>query len=534
MCKRANWPTLLVLFLTGCAQVSAPTGGPVDEDPPQVVSMDPPTGTLRWDGGILRIEFDEYVQLKNVREQWLISPPVDRLPAYRLRGKTLELDWAEVNVDPDATIVLDLGESVVDLHEGNVLRQGIWAATKGNRLDSLRWTGQILHRDFARPAEGIRVMLFPDTWPLDSLLQGARPRYVGVTDAQGRFEVGFIAPGRYRTWAVEDANKDWAWQSGESVGWSDEWQAGDTLPTRMTLFPTFPEERVYASRGIADSSGVMALEWNGPEGLSHLEWSNLRGDSMSWWSDRDSVWLWTQGPPPDSLVWTWKVGDGPAMRDTVVVRTAKTRRSAQPIERPTGKLVAAPSRSLRFLRPIQSVDPVGWQVRVDSTLHAVDSLELVSPFEIRMHWAESSGTTFELEVTPTGIAFAAGEMPTDTLRTKWMTWPEDHLAELVIAVNAPEVDGRLRLEDATGRLLAERELVASDSTVWTVRQLLPGKVELIWESDRQGTGQFAEVDVANQVPGDVRLKAEGGVELRSNWTMEWIWSIDTTKFPKLQ
>ena len=63
--------------LVGCAQVSAPTGGPVDEDPPQVVSTDPPPGVTDWEGGVVRITFDEYVQVKNVREQWLISPPLD-------------------------------------------------------------------------------------------------------------------------------------------------------------------------------------------------------------------------------------------------------------------------------------------------------------------------------------------------------------------------------------------------------------------------------------------------------------------------
>lgn len=521
------WVSLLV----GCAQVSSPTGGPVDEDPPQILSIDPPAGSVQWEGGVVRFTFNEYIQVKNVREQWLLSPPLDRLPSYRLRGKVLELDWSEVTLPEGGTVVLDLGESVVDLHEGNPLVGGVWAAARGAELDTLVWRGQVIRRDFAAPAPGVRVMLFPAEWPADSLLQGARPQYVGVTDAQGRFEVGYVAPGRYRTWAVEDANKDWAWNPGESVGWAGTWTAGmDTVPALLTLFPSQAKSTAYPSPFTRDSTGLISGAINGPSTLEHLDWTTLDGRSVLHHEEGDSAWIW--GTEADTLLWSWQTADERGM-DTVAVRRAKARRSAAARRPLSGKQRATSTRLLSFDQPIAAVHPGFWRMGADSVEVGIDSLALASPFAVRLHAHEAHGVKYALAVDPGGVEFALGGV-NDSVSTQWETWPADHLAELVIQVSGAHVDGRLKLEDATGRLLAERTLLAGDSVVWTVRDLMPGKVELVWESNRWGSGQFEEAEVAGFREGDVRLKAEGGVELRSNWTLEWIWSVNSGKFPKLE
>ena len=524
-----SWLAALLLW-AGCAQVSSPTGGAVDEDPPQVLRMSPEAGTTFWSGGTVVLEFDEYVQVKNAREQWLISPPLDGLPTYRLRGRTLELDWSGVTLPESGTVVLDLGESVVDLHEGNPLTQGVWAAAIGAELDTLRWRGRVVHRDFAAPVPGVRVMLFPADWPMDSLVQGARPRYVGVTDAAGRFEVGYIAPGEYRTWAVEDVNKDWAWNPGESVAWDGPWTAGrDSVPAHFTLFPTEAKSAPHLNRPARDSSGVAAAAWSGPADLEHVRVTDFHGHPLPWWADADSVWTW--GSAADTLLWTWRTPPTEAT-DTVPVGATRIRRSVRPRRLPSGKLLAAPHRTLRFSQPVAELQPAAWRIAVDSVEVGFDSLSQPSPFEVRWHAAEAAGVKYALDVAPGGITFASGTR-SDTLQTQWETWPADHLAELVMHVAAPPVAGRLRLEDAAGRMLAERPLAAGDSVAWRVGALLPGKVELVWESDRYGTGRFEEAELEALQPGDVRLRAEGGVELRSNWTLEWIWPVESEKFPKL-
>lgn len=522
----------LALFAYGCAQVAAPTGGPVDETPPQVLEVVPAPGTVNWTGGVVRMTFDEYVQVKNVREQWLISPPVSQLPAYRLRGKTLEVDWTHVPLDSGMTVVLDLGESVVDLHEGNPLVGGVWAASTGPKIDTLTWKGNVIHRDFAEPASGIRVLLYPGSWALDSLRNGARPRYVGVTNEQGIFEVDFIAPGVYWPLAIDDVNKNWAWDDGEAVGWGPRWNSGDSIESKVVLFPTPAKSSIYAGRPLRDATGLIAAEWHGPEDLKHEAWEVKDGVDFDWIVDEDSVWIWGADASMDTLIWKWSWEDEGGS-DTLLIRDSKAIRSRVAVEGPRGKLVSGGSRALRFEQPVQALDVSKWNAWNDSVSCPIDSVVLRSPFEVQVHLPEEPNQAFELLLIPGALSFM-GDAVSDSMGYKWRTWPHDHLSELMISAFGSQESGRLSLLDAQGRTLDQRALLAGDSIEWLVKDLLPGAVDLIWESDRWSGEGFHEVDVDAWRQGDVRLKAKGGLDLRSNWTLDWIWEVETTKFPKLE
>jgi len=71
---------LLVLLFYACAHVVSPTGGPRDETPPEVVRSTPQNYSPNFDGDEIRIFFDEFVQLQNIRQQLLISPPLETMP----------------------------------------------------------------------------------------------------------------------------------------------------------------------------------------------------------------------------------------------------------------------------------------------------------------------------------------------------------------------------------------------------------------------------------------------------------------------
>ena len=80
-----------VLVAAGCAQVSAPTGGPKDEAPPVPIRVIPATESVNLRPERLTMEFDEYVVLRNANQQLVVSPPLTRNPQWRIRGKAVEL-----------------------------------------------------------------------------------------------------------------------------------------------------------------------------------------------------------------------------------------------------------------------------------------------------------------------------------------------------------------------------------------------------------------------------------------------------------
>ena len=63
-----------------CAQVVAPSGGPKDTKPPVLLSSHPQSNTVNFSSGSISFTFDEYVVLKNIEKELIISPPLTKDP----------------------------------------------------------------------------------------------------------------------------------------------------------------------------------------------------------------------------------------------------------------------------------------------------------------------------------------------------------------------------------------------------------------------------------------------------------------------
>ncbi|RME96885.1 MAG: hypothetical protein D6772_11210, partial [Bacteroidetes bacterium] len=84
---------LLLLALTHCASPGTLSGGEKDETPPQIVSeKSTPNGQTNFRPSQIRLTFDEWVRLKDVGQQVIVSPPF-RGYEIRLKGKSLIFDF---------------------------------------------------------------------------------------------------------------------------------------------------------------------------------------------------------------------------------------------------------------------------------------------------------------------------------------------------------------------------------------------------------------------------------------------------------
>ena len=61
-----------------CARRGSPSGGPIDETPPKVVRLEPNQKTLNFNSDRIRIYFDEYIKLNELRDQLVVSPPLEQ------------------------------------------------------------------------------------------------------------------------------------------------------------------------------------------------------------------------------------------------------------------------------------------------------------------------------------------------------------------------------------------------------------------------------------------------------------------------
>ncbi len=200
-----NWfiPLLFIWVAYGCANVVSPTGGPRDEDPPEVIRSTPPNGATNFEGGQVRIFFNEFVRLHEIRQQMLISPPMESLPEVRIRGRSIVFEIEE-DLLPETTYNFFFGDAIRDITEGNAIPNFQFVFSTGDFVDSLSLQGQVKNAFKLEPEEGVFVMMYRNIY--DSVPYLERPVYLAKTDKEGFFTINNMADGEYLMFALRDNN----------------------------------------------------------------------------------------------------------------------------------------------------------------------------------------------------------------------------------------------------------------------------------------------------------------------------------------
>jgi len=201
--QKAAAAFIAFLVLYSCANIVAPTGGPRDEDPPVVLSSNPPNFSPNFKGNQFRIFFDEFVQLKDINQKLLISPPFEKQPEVRIRGKSIIVQFDE-ELRENTTYNFFFGDAIVDNNEGNAIPNFQFVFSTGPYVDSLSIAGKVNDAFSLKPSAGIYVMLYDNIY--DSVPYLERPVYLAKTDKEGNFGISNIREGQYKIFAIEDLN----------------------------------------------------------------------------------------------------------------------------------------------------------------------------------------------------------------------------------------------------------------------------------------------------------------------------------------
>lgn len=204
-------------FATGCANTAFPEGGPRDEAPPVVTRSTPPDGAKNFVGDEVRVEFNELIQLRDAFQKFMISPPVNNMPDIIPRGREVIVRFNE-ELQPNTTYTLDFADAIADNNEGNVLHGFAISFSTGEVVDSLEISGFLFDAQTLAPVANALVMAHKNH--ADSAFQTLVPLRVTKSNPDGRFSIRNLAPGEYRIFALEDANRNFRYdQPGERIAW---------------------------------------------------------------------------------------------------------------------------------------------------------------------------------------------------------------------------------------------------------------------------------------------------------------------------
>ncbi len=254
--KAITFKILIGLFLSAliysCANIGSPIGGPKDEESPVVEETDPPNFSTEVKGGKVNIHFNEFVQLKDVNEKFIVSPPLDRKPTVNLRGRSIYVDMGD-SLKPNTTYTLDFADGITDNNEGNPLGNFEYVFSTGKELDSLSIQGHALDGFTNLPIEKVQILAYSNHH--DSVPLTIVPDYVALTDTAGHFSLSNLKAGTYKLFALVDGNRDYKYNGpGEIIGFLDTLltPSAETFQKMDSITPDSTALRMYTAFSPAD------------------------------------------------------------------------------------------------------------------------------------------------------------------------------------------------------------------------------------------------------------------------------------------
>ena len=232
----------IAITLVSCANRGSPSGGDVDEDPPVIVDEVPENFSTNFKGDEIRIYFDEYVKIKDIRKQLIISPPMDVDPVITPMGSASKYISIQIKdtLREDTTYAFNFGESIVDNNEGNPYPYYRYVFSTGDTIDSLSVRGYVEDALLEEPDTFISVMLYDvDSTYTDSIVYKEKPRYITNTlDSVTTFSIDNIKAGTYKLIALKDKNGNYKFdQKDDKIAFHEGYI---TVPTaseyKLTMF----------------------------------------------------------------------------------------------------------------------------------------------------------------------------------------------------------------------------------------------------------------------------------------------------------
>lgn len=192
--------------LYSCASIGNPEGGPQDKLPPIFVKSEPEPDALNFNKSKIELSFDEIVTLDDPSNKIIVSPAQTEMPKLTANGKKVTVEIIDTLI-PNTTYTIDFSNSIQDNNEGNPLENFAFAFSTGSYIDSMRVAGIVLDSHTLEPQQGVVVGLHSNL--ADSAFQKIKLERVARTNDRGQFIIRNIKPGKYRLYAINDADRDY-------------------------------------------------------------------------------------------------------------------------------------------------------------------------------------------------------------------------------------------------------------------------------------------------------------------------------------
>ncbi len=527
---------LSLLILANCARTGRPEGGPKDENPPLFVTAKPPYKTLFFKEKEIRIDFDEFVRLKDINKQLIVSPPLKNPPLITPQGapsKQIKIKILDT-LQENTTYIFNFGNAVEDNNESNILENFSYVFSTGDYIDSLTTKGEVKDALEIINKKNVSLLLYRlDSTYNDSIIYKQKPNYVTKTQDSIRFNFSNLRKGKYKMYALSEEISDYIFNpETDAVGFLSDTITlpQDSIVTKPLIY--FKEMLPFDfNRGKEVSKGKIQFGFRGDRKGFTVNLLSKVSDSFAsiakYEQGKDTLNYWFTPIERDSLNFIVSKDE---FIDTVTVRLRKKKFDSLTVKSSVSRVF-----HLRDTFYFLTNNPI---LKTDSTkISIVDIDTLDVPFKVMNSPKENKVALifdkkpqqlYRIKADPNALEDIY-KVSHDTIYFKLITKEIEDYGRITLRVNNVEKKN-LIIELLSGRnqdQLVERRLISESSQLvfdllepkkYTVRAIIDDNQNNKWD-----TGNLLQKKQPERIIYHPELRE---FELRANYFLEEIFIIN--------
>ena len=535
--KRCFFLIFISLLLASCARVGSPVGGTKDSIAPQITgsNIDSPRVNVPRDIRELRIDFDEYITLKDINKQLIISPPLKQITKILPSGmgnKYLLIKWADT-LEENTTYNFNFGNAIVDNNEANALGYFNFAFSTGEKIDSLFISGELkslINEKGNKAEEGSLVVgLYQQK---DSMDYRQKPYYITKADPDGYFELNYLAPGNYRLLAFEDSNTNSVYDIGkEKVGFLKDQISLDKSISGLNI-NLYPSKKPLKYLEMKEVPGGVLMTFEGnPDVVKVLSLNEKLKDYKVTHSPKsDSAMIWFNAPAQnigitsnESLKLSY---DNGVKNDSVSLFYRYNEKNEMTIANNKGNSLAPQQDFVitsNFL--VDKIQPEKWSLVSDSIKQEFTAeISEKNPFEIHIKSSFKEGKKYSLTI-PKKTAYSFFESNKESKRFDFESDKIENYGDLLVTLeNEPKQKFWIQLLSESGVIAYSKYGLEKQITF---KSLKPGQYNLRILVDENENGIWDFADFADTIFAEPLFIFEKKIEVRPLWEIRETWKLPT-------
>ena len=535
--KKIVFLFILNLILFSCARVGSPVGGDKDTIAPQVVGSNIDTSRVNVPRNIgeLRIDFDEYITLKEINKNLIISPPIKKMKKILPSGmanKYLLIKWDDT-LQANTTYSFNFGNAIVDNNEGNALKYYNFAFSTGDKIDDLYISGEvkslIANKETKTEEKNLVVGLYQVK---DTMNYRQKPYYITNADPDGYFELNYLSPGKYRILAFEDTNANSVFDAGkENVGFLKDEIVLDQSISGLKI-NLYPSKKTLKYVEMKENPGGILMTFEGkPEMVKVLSLTEkLQDYKVTHTAKSDSVNIWFDAKKQnigiaqsENLKFSY---DNGAKKDTVSIFYRYNTKNEMTVSNSKGSLLP-PNQGFAITSNyfIDKIQPEKWTLVSDSIKQDFTAkISENNPYEIQVKSAFKEGKKYSLTV-PKETVSSFYESIIKSYRFDFEGDKTENYGSLTITIeNPPTHIFWLQMLNESGDVIYSK--YGKESQI-TFNSLKPGKYQLRILVDNNENGIWDTADFANgEFAEDVYI-LDKKIDIRPLWEIRETWNLAT-------